>query len=97
MILGVIGWIVAGLIVGLVASKAVNLRGDDPRLAIGAAVGGAFVAGILYRAFSGVPVTGWNPWSSLCATLGAVAAVVIFHIVRSRYISHETYTHRRSY
>ena len=97
MILGVIGWIVVGLIVGFVASKAVDLHGDDPRLGIGAAVGGAFVAAILFRAFSGVAVTAWNPWSLLCATLGAVAAVVIFHIVRSRYVSHETFTHRRSY
>ena len=97
MILGVIGWIVAGLVVGFAASKAVNLRGDDPRLGVGAAVGGAFVAGILFRVFSGVAVTGWNPWSLLCATLGAVVAAVIFHVVRSRSISHETFTHRRSY
>jgi uncharacterized membrane protein YeaQ/YmgE (transglycosylase-associated protein family) len=95
--LGIIGWIVVGLIVGFVASKAVNLRGDDPRLGIGAAAGAGFVAALLYTVISGAGVTAWNPWSLLCAAAGALAGVVTWHAVRSRSISHERQTKRSSY
>ena len=48
-----ITWVVTGLIVGFVMSKVVNLRGDDPRLGIGASVLGAIVGGIMYCMISG--------------------------------------------
>lgn len=97
MFLGILGWLVVGLIVGFIATKVVNLRGDDPKLGIGAAALGAVVAGGLYSMISGNPVSAWNPWSILFAAAGAVAAVVVFHVVRSRFVSHDSYTVRRSY
>lgn len=97
MILGVIGWIVVGVIVGFIASKLVNLRGDDPRLSIGVAAAGAIVAGALYSMISDDVVSAWNAWSILYAAGGAIIGVVAWHAVRSRYISHERYTPRRSY
>ena len=97
MLVGILGWIVVGLIVGFVASKAVNLRGDDPRLGIGAAAGGAIVVGLLYSVISGSGVTAWNPWSLLFAAIGALAAVIVWHAVRSRTISHAHQTSRSSY
>jgi uncharacterized membrane protein YeaQ/YmgE (transglycosylase-associated protein family) len=97
MILGVLGWIVVGVVVGFVATKLVNLRGDDPRLSIGVAAGGAVVAGILYSMISGNGVSAWNAWSIVCAALGATVGAIAWHVVRSRYISHERYTPRSSY
>ena len=94
---GILGWIAVGLIVGFLASKAVNLRGDDPRLGIGAAAGGALFAAVLYTVISGDGVSAWNTWSLLCAAAGALVAVVIFHAVRSRSISHASQTSRSSY
>jgi uncharacterized membrane protein YeaQ/YmgE (transglycosylase-associated protein family) len=97
MILGLIGWIVVGVIVGLVASKFVNLRGDDPRLSIGVAAAGAILGGVLYTIASGTSVSAWNPWSILFAAVGAVVGAVAWHAVRSRYVSRERYVPRKSY
>jgi uncharacterized membrane protein YeaQ/YmgE (transglycosylase-associated protein family) len=97
VILGIVGWIVIGLIVGFLGNKAVNLRGDDPRLGIGAACGGAILAGGLYCLFSGTAVTAWNPWSLSCAAIGAAAGAVAWHAIRSRSISKGKYTTRSSH
>ena len=97
MILVVVSWVAVGVIVGLIVSRMVNLRGDDPRFGIGAAVAGAFVAGALFRMIGDVAVPAWNPWNLLFAAVGAIGAVVLWHAIRSRYASHEPYSTRRSY
>jgi uncharacterized membrane protein YeaQ/YmgE (transglycosylase-associated protein family) len=97
MFLGLIGWVVIGLIVGLIVSKVLDLHGDDPKLGIGVGAGGAIVGGFLYSLISGAPVTAWNPWSLLFAAVGAGAAAAVWHGVRSRYVSRGAYTTRRSY
>ena len=95
MLLSILGWTVVGLVVGLVASKAVNLRGDDPKLGMGAAAGGAILGGLLFSVIS--TTSGWNPWGLLWAAVGAVLGVIIWHAVRSRTISHDRQTQRSSY
>jgi uncharacterized membrane protein YeaQ/YmgE (transglycosylase-associated protein family) len=97
MLLGIIAWIVLGLAVGFVASKMINLRGDDPRLGIGVAAGGAILAGALYSVFSGNGVSAWNLWCGTVAALGAVLGAAVWHGVRSRYASNERQTTRSSY
>ena len=97
MFLGILGWVALGLLVGFIASKVVNLRGDDPRLSIGVAAVGAVVAGALYSVISGDGVSPFNVWSLVSAAGGALAGAVVWHVVRSRYISHDGYTVRRSY
>ena len=97
MTFGIVGWVVVGMIVGFIASKVVQLRGDDPKLGIGMAMGGAIFAGILYTLISGVGLRAWNPWSLTFAAIGATVAVVGWHVVRSRTISHDVGTVRRSY
>ena len=79
-----ISWIVAGSIVGFIASKNVKLHGDDPKLGIAAAVVGAVAGGILHRIFSTEPIVGFNIWNALFATLGAVVVAVVWHFMRSR-------------
>ena len=97
MILGIVGWLTVGLLVGFIATKMVNLRGDDPRLGFGVACGGAIVAAVLYTMISGTEVRALNWLSLLFAAIGSVAAVVTWHVVRSRFVSREAYTTRRSY
>ena len=97
MLLGILGWIAVGLLIGFIASKVVDLHGDDPRLGIGVAAGGAILCGVLYSIISGAGVSAWNVWSILCAALGALLGAGVWYGVRSRYVSRERYTTRSSY
>ena len=96
MILGIIGWVVLGLIVGFVATKVVDLHGEDPRLGVAVTAGAAVVAGILYALLSGNGVAAWDPWGLLFAAIGAVVGAVAWHAVRSRYVSRDRYVPRSS-
>ncbi len=88
MLVGIIGWIILGLVTGFIASKIVNLRGDDP--GIGIALGGvaAVVGGWLYSMISGTQISGFNLWSWLFAAIAAVLALVIWHAMRHRAAYH---------
>ena len=94
--LGIVGWIVIGLVVGFIANKCVNLRGDDPRLGIAAACAGGVVAGAVYSFFAG-GVSAWSPWALVCSAVGGAAGAATWHLVRSRSISRTGYTTRSSY
>src|SRR5437763_1321237 len=93
----IVTWIVTGLLVGFIGSKVINLRGDDPRLGIGAAVGGALVAGFLHAMIGAAGLSNWTIWAALYAALGAVVALAVFHLIRSRTITHSRGTTRQSY
>jgi uncharacterized membrane protein YeaQ/YmgE (transglycosylase-associated protein family) len=79
MLIGVVGWIVLGLITGLVVSKFVNLRGDDPRIGIVAGGAGALVGGVLYSLISGTEITAFNMVTLMVAAIGAVVALCGWH------------------
>jgi uncharacterized membrane protein YeaQ/YmgE (transglycosylase-associated protein family) len=97
MILGFVSWMAVGLVVGFIASKIVDLHGDDARLGPIAACGGAIIGGVLCAIFSGTGVSIGNGWGLAYATGGAVVAVVMWHAVRSRYVSRVPQTRRSSY
>lgn len=90
-------WLFIALVVGLIANKLVDLHGDDPRLAIGTAAAGALVAGIFYLVLGPEGARGWDRWCLLYVTAAAAVAVAVWHLVRSRYVSREHQTSRRSY
>lgn len=92
-----LSWIGIGLLTGFIASKLVNLRGDDPIVGIACATVGAVAAGILYAVLSGQGVSTWNLWSMGAAVMGGVAGAAIYHLVRSRSIGREQQSVRRSY
>jgi uncharacterized membrane protein YeaQ/YmgE (transglycosylase-associated protein family) len=96
MLFGIIGWIVLGTAVAFIASKVVDLRGDDPRLGIALGAAAGLIGGWLYSLFSGSPVTTFNIWSLLCAAFAAAIAVTIWHIIRRRR-PYKQPTVRRSY
>jgi uncharacterized membrane protein YeaQ/YmgE (transglycosylase-associated protein family) len=96
MLIGILGWIICGVVIAFIASKLVNLHGDDPRLGVALGGAGGLVGGWLFSLFSGSPVTGFNAWSVITAGILALVAVSILHFIRSR----GTYarpTIRRSY
>lgn len=83
--MGLISWIVVGLVAGLLARWITP--GPDPGGIIvtvlvgmaGASVGG-FVVGIL----GGTGATGLNVWSILVATLGALILLFLYNLVARR-------------
>jgi uncharacterized membrane protein YeaQ/YmgE (transglycosylase-associated protein family) len=80
--LGIISWIVVGLIAGLLAK--VLVPGDDPGgLIITTLIGmaGAVVGGILIGVLGGAGATGFNVWSILVATLGAVMLLFVYRLL----------------
>jgi len=79
MLLGVVSWIVLGLIVGFIATNIVNLRGDDPRLGVGMGAIGAVIGGWLYSLISGNAVAISNLKTLLFAAIAAVVALVSWH------------------
>ncbi len=82
--MGIITWIVFGLLAGFVASVLLNKSGEgilgDIILGIVGAVVGGFIAQLL-----GYPgVTAFNPWSFMVAVAGAVIVLAVYHAVIRR-------------
>jgi uncharacterized membrane protein YeaQ/YmgE (transglycosylase-associated protein family) len=82
MVMGVIGWIVLGLIAGYIASMLVNKRGEGMPFDILLGIVGAVLGGLLFNAFGSTGVTGFNVWSLLVAVVGAVVLLVVWHAIR---------------
>ena len=97
VLLGIAEWVLVGLVVGFIASKVVDLHGDDSRLGMIAAAAGAVLGAAIYAVASGAGVSGWDVWALLWAAVGGVAGAVTWHAIRSRYVSRERYVPRRSY
>jgi uncharacterized membrane protein YeaQ/YmgE (transglycosylase-associated protein family) len=97
MFIGIIGWVIVGLAVGFIVSKVLDLHGDDPLLGIGVSVGGAIVFAVIYTVISGAGVSPFNIWSLLFAAIGAGVGTATWHLIRSKYVSHATYSRRSSY
>ena len=77
--MGIISWIVVGLIARLLAK--VLLPGDDPGgLIITTIIGmaGAVVGDVLIGVLGGAVATGFNVWSILVVTLGAVVLLFVY-------------------
>ena len=79
MVMGILGWIVLGLIAGFIASRLVNKEGEVRALDIILGIVGAVVGGWLFNAFGAAGVTGFNVWSLLVAVVGAIILLVLYH------------------
>jgi uncharacterized membrane protein YeaQ/YmgE (transglycosylase-associated protein family) len=82
--MGIIAWIILGLIAGWIASKIMHGQGSGLLMNLVLGVVGAFVGGILISALGGVGITGFNLWSLLVAVLGAVIALWLYNALSSR-------------
>ncbi len=85
--MGIIAWLVLGLIAGWIGSMIVNRgRGDGLIIDIVLGVIGAFVGGFLFNMFGQAGVTGLNLYSMLVAVVGAVVVLFLYHaLVRRSY------------
>jgi len=84
MFIALLSWIVVGTFVGFIASKNVNLHGDDPKLGMGCGAIGAVAGGIMHRIVTGVAIEGFNMWSIAYAAIGAALVVGVWHLMRRR-------------
>ncbi len=83
--MGVITWIVVGLIAGALAKLV--MPGDDPGgviVTILIGVAGAFVGGFIVGLLGGTGVTGFSIWSILVATLGAIVLLAVYRLIARR-------------
>jgi len=82
--MGIVSWIILGLIAGFIGSKIVNKRGEGLFLDIILGVVGALVGGWLFNRFGMPGVTGLNIYSMLVSVVGAVVVLVIYHALTRR-------------
>lgn len=83
--MGLISWIVVGLLAGLLAKWV--MPGEDPGgiiVTILVGMAGASVGGFLVSILGGIGATGFNVWSILVATLGAVVLLALYRLVAHR-------------
>ena len=97
MLLGLIGWLAIGLILGFIVSKVLDLHGDDPNLGIGVAAGSAD-----HRRRRLYVVQRRRRERVECMEHAVCRhrrdrRPVLWHGIRSRYISRTPQTRRRSY
>ena len=82
--MGILAWIVLGLIAGFVASKIVNKEGEGVILDIVLGIVGAVVGGYLFSALGSTGITGFNIWSMIVAIIGAVIVLWLYHMITAR-------------
>lgn len=80
--MGWLAWIFFGLLAGFIGSKIVNRRGMGAILDTVVGVVGAVVGGMIFNHFGEPGVTGFNLWSLLVATVGAIVLLTIAHVIR---------------
>jgi uncharacterized membrane protein YeaQ/YmgE (transglycosylase-associated protein family) len=80
--MGIIAWIILGLVAGFIGSKIVNKSGEGLFLDIILGIVGAVVGGWLFGYFGGHGVTGLNLYSLAVAVVGAIVVLVVYHLIR---------------
>ncbi|MGA8326903.1 MAG: GlsB/YeaQ/YmgE family stress response membrane protein [Candidatus Cybelea sp.] len=83
--MGILAWIVLGLIVGFLARWIVP--GEAPRGIVGDIIVGALgavIGGWIYGLFGHTGISGFNLPSMVCALIGAVVLLWILRAVRGR-------------
>lgn len=82
--MGIIAWLVLGLVAGFIASKVVNKTGEGLIMDIVLGIVGAVVGGWIFTRLGYAGVTGFNIYSMLVAVVGAVVVLLIYHMVVRR-------------
>jgi uncharacterized membrane protein YeaQ/YmgE (transglycosylase-associated protein family) len=82
--MGIISWIILGLIAGFIGSKIVDKQGQGFWLNIVLGIVGALVGGFLFDLFGAGGVTGLNIYSMIVAVVGAVVVLLIYNALTGR-------------
>ncbi len=86
--MGLISWLIIGLIAGVIGKLV--MPGEDPGgflATIFIGMLGALVGGLIVGVFGGTGVTGINIWSILVAILGAMVLLALYRLVTGRRIT----------
>ncbi len=79
--MGILAWIVLGLIAGFIASKIVNKRGEGMIGDILLGVVGALVGGFIFRIFGYHGVHHISIGSIIVAIIGSIVVLGIYHAI----------------
>jgi uncharacterized membrane protein YeaQ/YmgE (transglycosylase-associated protein family) len=82
--MGIVSWIIPGLIAGFIGSRIVDRQGQGFWLDIALGVVGALVGGFLFSLFGASGVTGLNIYSMIVAVVGAIAVMLIYNTLSGR-------------
>ena len=82
--MGILSWIILGLIAGFIGGKIVNRQGQGFWLDIGLGIIGAIVGGYLFSFFGKAGVSGLNLYSMLVAIVGSVVVLLLYNVVTGR-------------
>jgi uncharacterized membrane protein YeaQ/YmgE (transglycosylase-associated protein family) len=82
--MGIVAWLVLGLIAGFIASLLVNKRGEGLLMDIVLGIVGAVVGGFIAHFFGISGITGLDIRSILIAVGGAVVVLVAYHAISRR-------------
>ena len=82
--MGIIAWILLGLVAGFIGSKLVNKTGEGLIMDIVLGVVGAVVGGFIFSLFGAGGVTGLNLYSLVVAVIGAVVVLLAYHAIVRR-------------
>jgi uncharacterized membrane protein YeaQ/YmgE (transglycosylase-associated protein family) len=77
--MGILSWIILGLIAGFIGSRLVDRQGQGLWLDIGLGIVGAIVGGYLFSLFGKAGVTGLNIYSMLVAIAGSVVVLLLYN------------------
>ena len=82
--MGIISWIILGLIAGFIGSKIVDKQGQGFWLNIALGIIGALIGGFLFNLFGAGGVTGLNLYSLLVAVIGSIVVLLIYNALAGR-------------
>jgi uncharacterized membrane protein YeaQ/YmgE (transglycosylase-associated protein family) len=82
--MGILSWIILGLVAGFIGSKIVDRQGQGFWLDIALGIVGALLGGFLFDLFGASGVTGFNLYSLLVAIAGSVVVLLIYNAVMGR-------------
>ena len=81
--MSILGWIIIGIVAGWIAEQVTKTdMGVLMNLVVG--VVGAFVGGFLFSLVGGSGLTGFNIWSLIVATVGAIVLLLVVNAVRKK-------------
>jgi uncharacterized membrane protein YeaQ/YmgE (transglycosylase-associated protein family) len=82
--MGILSWLILGLIAGWIGSKIVNRTGEGFFLDIVLGIVGALVGGFLFSLVGAEGVSGLNLYSMFVAVIGSIVVLVIYHTIFGR-------------
>ena len=82
--MGIISWIILGLIAGYIGSKIVDKQGQGFWLNMALGIVGALIGGFLFNLFGASGVSGLNIYSMIVAIIGSVVVLLVYNAVAGR-------------